>query len=159
METREYRNIDKSAWGEGPWQSEPDKRQWQDEATGLPCLIVRQPHGGNLCGYVGVPPGSPLHGQDYEVTNVDVHGGLTFAEGCGHGEDESRGICHVPGVGEPDAVWWFGFDCAHVWDRRPGDMRFPDLVLANEVYRTFEYVEHECRRLAEQLAAAERLAP
>ncbi len=43
MEKIEYRTVDKTGWGEGPWQSEPDKRQWQDEATGLPCLIVRGP--------------------------------------------------------------------------------------------------------------------
>jgi hypothetical protein len=38
MNTIEYRNVvDKSTWGEGPWNNEPDKAQWQDEATKLPC--------------------------------------------------------------------------------------------------------------------------
>lgn len=36
METLEYRTKDKSTWGDGPWQQEPDKKQWQDAATGLP---------------------------------------------------------------------------------------------------------------------------
>ena len=49
MQRIEYRTIDKSQWGEGPWQDEPDKIQWQDEETGLPCLIVRG-HMGFLCG-------------------------------------------------------------------------------------------------------------
>ncbi len=31
METKEWRFIDKSKWGEGPWQSEPDKMQWLDK--------------------------------------------------------------------------------------------------------------------------------
>ena len=50
MDTREYQTIDKATWGDGPWLTEIDKRQWQDERTGLPCLIVRNESGGNLCG-------------------------------------------------------------------------------------------------------------
>jgi hypothetical protein len=45
MDTIEYRTIDKSQWGPGPWQDEPDKKQWQDEATGLPCLEGFAPFG------------------------------------------------------------------------------------------------------------------
>lgn len=62
METIEYRTVDKSKWGDGPWQDEPDKKQWRDPETGLPCLIVRGP-GGALCGYVGVPANSPAFGR------------------------------------------------------------------------------------------------
>jgi hypothetical protein len=47
---REYRTIDKSAWGPGPWTDEPDKVQWTDTATGLPCLAKRNPRGGHWCG-------------------------------------------------------------------------------------------------------------
>lgn len=81
MQTIEYRTVDKSGWGDGPWQSEPDKRQWRDEATGLPCLIVRGPSGA-LCGYVGVPATHPLHGKEYDAADVEVHGGLTFSDHC-----------------------------------------------------------------------------
>lgn len=64
MNTIEYTTIDKSTWGPGPWQDEPDKIQYVDEATGLPCLIVRNGKEiGALCGYVGVLPGHPLHGK------------------------------------------------------------------------------------------------
>ena len=35
---REYRTVDKSTWARGPWDTEPDKMQWRDEATGLDCL-------------------------------------------------------------------------------------------------------------------------
>lgn len=35
MTERSYTTIDKADWGEGPWQTEPDKIQWVDEATGL----------------------------------------------------------------------------------------------------------------------------
>jgi hypothetical protein len=63
----EYRTIDKSGWGEGPWQSEPDKIQWQDPDTGYPCLIVRNGMSmGFLCGYVGVPANHPAHGLSYD---------------------------------------------------------------------------------------------
>lgn len=80
MEALEYRTVDKSNWGNGPWQNEPDKCQWRDEATGLPCLIVRGPSGA-LCGYVGVSEGHPAFGKDYDSVAADVHGGLTFAGG------------------------------------------------------------------------------
>ena len=156
METIEYRDVhDKSDWGPGPWQDEPDKKQWRDEATRLPCLIVRN-HSGALCGYVGVPKEHPLHGKGYDAPEVDCHGGLTFANGCVHGDNPARGVCHIPGAGEPDDVWWFGFDCAHAWDVWPAFEarnrgRFsPD---PDDVYRDFDYVTRQVTSLAAQLAA------
>lgn len=77
MTTIEYRTVDKSQWGDGPWQSEPDKKQWTGE-SGLPCLIVRGPHGA-LNGYVGVPKGHPAYGEHYDSIDVRAHGGLTYA--------------------------------------------------------------------------------
>lgn len=155
MDTIEYRTADKSAWGAGPWQDEPDKKQWRDEATDLACLIHRN-DGGAWCGYVGVPPGHPFHGKDYDEVSVDAHGGLTFAAGCGHSADPSRGICHVPSPGEPDDVWWLGFDCSHLGDASPayaavcGSMGLS--ALGQGVYRDLAYVEREVRYLAAQIA-------
>lgn len=101
-ERREYTTEDKSEWGPGPWQDEPDKVQWVDEATGLDCLMVRN-SAGTWCGYVGVGPDHPWHGIDYSACImgedcdedperyycdhrpdgiVRVHGGLTFASAC-----------------------------------------------------------------------------
>lgn len=62
MQTKEYRTIDKSKFKSqlGAWMQEPDKVQFEDPETGLPCLIVRNQMGA-LCGYVGVGPGHPLH--------------------------------------------------------------------------------------------------
>ena len=72
METIEYRTMDKSVWGPGPWQNEPDKRQWQDEATGLPCLIVRNSMGA-LCGYVGVSEGhAKIDGQPRAIVGRPI---------------------------------------------------------------------------------------
>jgi len=106
MERIEYRDvIDKSDWARGPWDNEPDKIQWQDPATRLPCLIVRGPIGA-LCGYVGVYEWHPLFGVgysecpkgeacserkpdgDYQYCDhrpesaLTVHGGLSFADRC-----------------------------------------------------------------------------
>lgn len=158
METKEYRYIDKSEWDRGEWDDEPDKVQWQDKATGLPCLIVRNKIG-TLCGYVGIPEGHPYFEKDSEDDVVDVrcHGGLTFSGHCQE-HDKEHGICHVPAPGEPDNVWWLGFDCAHAFDLMPHVMahiRNYDTheMLKHDVYRNLAYVKNECRKLARQLAA------
>lgn len=62
MENREWHNTDKSSWGDGEWLHEPDKKQWTDQDTGYPCLIVRN-RVGALCGYVGVPLDHPYFGK------------------------------------------------------------------------------------------------
>lgn len=154
METMEYRTFDKSEWGAGDWNGEPDKKQWLDPETGYPCLIVRN-RGGSLCGYVGVPRDHPLYEKDYEDVDVDVHGGLTFAEACAAGGDESRHICHK--TDGDDHVWWFGFDCAHYLDVSPARVaRDKDRgwrVEWDAAYRNFAYVTKEVESLARQLKA------
>lgn len=155
MKTLEYRTEDKSEWGDGPWQGEPDKRQWQDPETGLPCLIVRNRLGA-LCGYVGVSKGHPAYEKHYDAVDVSVHGGLTFSNKCSPG-DESQSICHLVESGEDDDVWWLGFDCAHFQDYSPGmDSRLPAYLRDehdfHNVYRDFPYVEREVTRLAKQLS-------
>lgn len=156
MKTIEYNTIDKSTWGQGPWMSEPDKKQFVDAATGLPCLAVRHTDSGHWCGYVGVPEGHPFFKVEYDEVRaidgewIEVHGGLTFASMCQPGEDESRGVCHLPGAGEPDHVWWLGFDCAHSGDRSPAHKS--SFNFGEDTYKTLRYVEIECRALARQLA-------
>lgn len=147
---REYRTLKKDDWGPGPWMKEPDKAQWIDEATGLDCLIVRQPRAGHLCGYVGVPPGHVLYEKDWQEADelLDMHGGCTFSRFCQPHETEDSGICHVPGPGRPDQVWWIGFDCAHSGDFSPGLL----IGLNHCTYKPFEYVQKQCADLAAQLA-------
>lgn len=85
MQTREWQLLDKSTWGEGPWQQEPDKKQWTDSETGYACMIFRAPVTGALCGYVGVPISHPAYGLGYDtklLRELEAHGGLTFANGC-----------------------------------------------------------------------------
>lgn len=156
---KEYRTMDKTKWGPGPWQDEPDKVQWMDEQTGLPCLIVRAPSTGALCGYVGVAHGHPAYLADYDSVEADVHGGLTFAGPCQKGVPIESGVCHVPALGEVDDVWWLGFDCAHAFDVMPAMNALratiwkdlPPLKEMRDVYRDIAYVKAEVAALAAQL--------
>lgn len=148
VETREWTYQDRAKWPSGPWDSEPDKRQWTDPTTGLPCLIVRN-HSGGLCGYVGVPPNHPHYGADYDDVPAEVHGGLTFAGSCQEGKRE-EGICHVVAPGQPDDVWWLGFDCVHYMDTAPVLLAYG--CMSDGTYRDVAYVTAECERLATFLA-------
>jgi hypothetical protein len=180
---RENRFIDKRTWGDGPWQNEPDHVQWQDPATDLVCLAVRVPWAGQWCGYVGVPEGHPAFGLNYEEVDklgprhkdaegyewggLRVHGGLTFADFCQEGE-EGTGICHVPQPGQPERVYWLGFDMAHAGDIMPGmdaqlraighePIRYAPIWGDDDEYRTLEYVQAECAHLADQLAKVDEM--
>lgn len=137
----------------GPWRNEPDRVEWLSEKFGYPCLIKRVEHGGHLCGYVGVPPDHPCHGEDYdedydEVEFEDVvHGGLTYAD------NDTEG---------PSELWWFGFDCAHAGDLMPlanqGSTSMgwlPDFGSPGGVYRDCEFVRQEVERLAKAIHEAE----
>jgi len=205
METLVYKeNRQRERWAPGPWDDEPDKVQWQDPHSLLPCLAVRGPMG-SWCGYVGGGPTHPWYGKSYDGLGVDVHGGLTFSDSCDdpspeafadwqkrwearkehvlreaeihpHGDSaewlkewlpllgdyekwkahkQAVSICHIAGPGDFEPAWWFGFDTAHAGDKWP-DRKDPLFRLpyetSRDVYRTLEYVQGECARLAKQLA-------
>lgn len=142
---------DKTTWGQGEWLSEPDHKEWRDEATGLPCIAHRQMQLGHWCGYVAIPPGHPLHGKDYDNVDIEGHGGINYASKC------EGGICHVAAPGEPDDVWWFGFDCAHSGDLCPA-MAARDEFRGwardgMDTYKPLTFIESQCASLAKQLAA------
>jgi hypothetical protein len=150
--------IDRTNWPSGPWDSEPDRIEWRmSEPPGYPCLIVRGPLGA-LCGYVGVPPGHPAHSKTGDEVEVSVHGGVTFADRC------SGRVCHVPRPGEPEDVWWLGFDTGHAFDFIPsiaaglGSLPGRNGVTAyvewyaDMRYRDVAYVRAEVEQLAAQLA-------
>jgi hypothetical protein len=166
--------LDRSTWAKGPWDSEPDHVEFRTKA-GYHGMANRNAMG-NWCGYVAVEPGHPLHGMDmgeiWEAAELNVHGGVTYAEAC-QGE-----ICHVPPPGEPDNVWWIGFDCGHACDVSPymqgihdraiaaGEFRYDIGAMADklgltedhpmrEKYRDLAYVQAEIEDLAAQLKALE----
>src|SRR5690606_11578254 len=124
---------------------------------------------GHWCGYVGLNEGHPLYGKGYDdahdEADIDVHGGLTFADSCQPSETESRGVCHIPGEGEPDHVWWLGFDCAHAWDYSPRDKAYEHdptgiyRIGFDQSYKTLGYVKNQCAALARQLNTPQVLAP
>lgn len=156
---------EKKTFGEGPWNSEPDREEFKH--AGLDCLIQRN-RWGVWCGYVGLPKGHPFYGLSYNDVGVSVHGGLTYSEECsGH-------ICHVTEDAE-DKVYWFGFDCGHAGDYNPGLIKNDKIIrnlmekegrllsslevsadlarIVHGVYRDQAYVTEETKQLAEQLAA------
>lgn len=154
-----YRQDEHVEWGVGPWLNEVDKMQWTDEATGLPCLVVRNRRGA-WCGYVCVDESHPLFNVDSMDADLDtdVHGGLTFSGFCAP-DDKEHGICHIVEPGENDRVWWFGFDCNHWNDYAPAlearmRKRDPDEEPLNQLeqYKTIEYAKKEVRNLAKELA-------
>ena len=158
--------VPREEWGPGPWQDEPDRIEWKT-AAGLDALLHRSPLTGSFCGYVAVPPGHPLHGKHYrgEGSGLEAHGGITYSEGC------SGDICHEPEPGEPDDVWWFGFDAGHAFDYMPameartrkhmpphlhssGPFTGPaEEAEWHDVYRDLDYMRAQCEFLAAQLAA------
>ena len=130
-----------------PWESEPDVAEWVDESTGYTCRIHRHQTLGHLNGYVTLPRGHKLDDVGYDFIEVNVHGGLTYAD-----RDKNSG------------GWVLGFDCSHAGDFSPRlamnllkymgnhDM---DFSLRTEVYREWAWVEAEVLSLARQLKEQE----
>jgi hypothetical protein len=81
---------------------------------------------------------------------MDVHGGLTFADGGGK----------YPVASD---LWFFGYDCGHYQDGRSEEYvaeqmaRYPDKPFMwhddDGVFRSVDYCMSECESLAKQLAA------
>jgi hypothetical protein len=68
-----------------------------------------------------------------------------------------RGQQNLSQPGEPEHVWWFGFDCAHCDDlcpshRTPFRSIFDRSSGGDGAYRTVAYVRREVESLAAQLA-------
>jgi hypothetical protein len=142
----------RTKYGEGEWLAEPDHVEFRH--AGFVCLIHRN-NMGALCGYVGVPPGHPWHGKsDSDVhrmcDDIAVNGGLTYANEC------APPLCHVPEPGEPEHLWWIGFDCSHAYDVSPSMAKFDrdrgrDRTPSScgVTYKNVAYVTSDTRGLAE----------
>jgi hypothetical protein len=149
--------YDRTNWGPGPWDDEPDIVQWLDPATRLPCYAARGSVG-SWCGYVAIPEGHPDYGVEYDQLDqhYEVHGGLTWSS------DD------MPHAAEAEGNWWWiGFDCIHWQDiapvleathrelfQRSGNPLWDDSRLDSlrPTYKTLGYVEAEVTQLAQQVA-------
>lgn len=163
--------IDKSTWGPGEWQNEPDRVDFIH--AGFSCFALRHDRHGHWCGYVGVPAGHPAYDTDPADLGDDV--GVNYGAKC------QGWICHVPAPGMPEDVFWLGFDCGHAMELSPGmrarlrqgaaawraegsprmaDLIDPDLEAErfgiHEVYRPLPYVRRKIEHLAEYLAGMAR---
>lgn len=145
------------------WKNEPDFLDWDDGI--YHCIIRRNPVFGHLCGYVGVPSGSPHYG--IRPDHIFTHGGITY---------EGTDI-----FGARKEFYYFGFDCAHVEDLVPyvstaderafrkamtEDMNIPNEVLeyleqaiecmnASRTYKNIDYVRGEVESLIKQIRKAD----
>lgn len=124
----------------GEWTNEPDKIVWYFPQYNLMGMIVRSKRSGHLCGYIGVPEGHSLHGLHYNEASGSVHGGWTYGNSCG------GHICHDALPGEPEHVYWFGFDCAQSEDLSP------KLPYTTGTYKNIYYVAKELAEVAPELA-------
>lgn len=134
--------IDKSAWKEGPWNQEPDRLEWIDEATGLFCLILRKPSGA-LSGHVGVPSDHPFFLKPHHLLRLWVHHGISYSN-FSHGQGESS-IRYFSDLAAPNRIWWFGFSCDYEDDLCPARLA------PRGHYRNIDYVMQEVINLAEQI--------
>jgi hypothetical protein len=154
MDRKEWDLVDKTSWGPGPWQGEPDRVEWSDEATGIACLVVRNEVGA-LCGYVGVPEGHPWYGKHFSGVDAgpDVHRELSYSNEC-QGNPDRETVCHVAGDGEPETLWWLGFHCSYARDLSPAIFALPiksaalSRLRTHQTYVPLAYVQAQCAVLA-----------
>jgi len=142
--------CDRSLWPPGPWDGEPDFREFRH--MGLPCIVCRGAMGG-WCGYLGVPPGHVWHGKHQE--EIDRSAAAEFPYELSYASPCSLLICHTPAPGEPEDVWWMGFDLQRAGDYTPDVammmQRVPGLteLMRDWVYPNERFAQEAVRVLAE----------
>lgn len=151
-----YTLYDKTGWGKGPWQDEPDYVAFIEKETTYPCVAKRNMLG-VFVGYVGLDEHHPLYLAEVgcaEFDFIDVHQHApTFAallpEEC---------VNFAP----PKMFWWVGFDCMHETDMCPwrdtkqleNPQRKPTVRRSrgSGIYRDLPYVTEQLELLASQLS-------
>lgn len=109
-----------------PWDSEPNYVML--EHAGYVCELKRAPSTQSWCGYVHVGEDHPLLKwveRDNHYDFLDVHGGVTYAEG-----------------GQ------IGFECSHSTDVSPS---FGYGMEEHATYKTVDFATEEVKKLAQQL--------
>ena len=98
---------------------------------GFTAVIIRQSRG-YRCGYVGIPKAHVCANHHYDDLPIDVHGGLTYANGYSEYPTKNNNL------------YWYGFDAGHYGDGSEIEPDFP--------VRSLDYMEDNCRSLSKQLA-------
>lgn len=114
------------------------KKVWKTPQNHLAC-VTKKHNAEYLCGYVGVIFEAPLFGlphQNYLERVIRVHGGLTYSS------SESSRFASIDKkemypIKEINTLWWFGFDCGHLYD--------------SPSVQTLDYCINECNSLSKQL--------
>lgn len=132
---------------------------------------------GHRCGYVEIPQHHPIFGVAYSQPAPHKQAGILKGEMIGKRgvlDVFTMDIDGVPRLGNLFDVhgsltfsgprntmddWWLGFDCCHSGDARDPELCSPAMkAIENRfgrddgsVIRTNEYVESECRSLAQQI--------
>lgn len=99
---------------------------------GFNCKVVFHQLG-HRCGYLEIPRGHKLFEKDYYEIDLEVHGGLTYADHYSAPE------------GEVDE-WWIGFDCAHSDDAKDYKTAFELFKDYPEALASLHYMEQTDRR-------------
>lgn len=153
---QEWHTQDKSTWGEGDWQNEPDQAQWISKS--LPCLIIRNSNG-NFCAYIGVPATHPYYNKHHDDVVLYAHGNVNFSGKQIPKDDKQAEDCDSADSTN-ETVWWFGFSCDHVCDYQPAkhirnqsDDQIAIDTANNGTYRNIHYVMCEVETLVGQLAS------
>ena len=141
-------------WGEGPWQDEPDQKNFIYK--NYDCIILRNVMG-VFCGYVRIPKNSKFLSEDMYM-GLNVHGGITFA-----GENT-------------DGDFFIGFDCGHYNDLCPVNVAMKSLysdelnakleklklsvgdpLRFKPVYRDLQFVENEIMNMVDQMSKVRKI--
>lgn len=81
-------------------------------------------------GYVVIPKGHPLHGKDYMDYDLDIHGGITFANWGSTFKNEFEFV--------RDDDWIIGFDTSHSFDTKES---WPKSSVVKETKRLVRLVD------------------
>lgn len=126
------------------------EKQFQYKGHDCICVFTRN---GYRCGYVS----TTLH-RHYEDFDIDCHCGLTFSG-------------TLPEAYAPKEVFYIGFDCGHICDGIDAELAYK-YGLINETEREYfkesfgylsdypvidvDYVEKQCKKIADQLEELEK---
>lgn len=141
---------DRSRWGRGAWDNEPDAARWLDEKSLFQCVISRC-HS-YWCGYVIIPSSHFLYNinlYDIDTTHFKVHGGVSYS-GKGNFSTWKRFLSEASRAPND---WVIGFDCGHCDDMTPEDgySQWKIKNYEDYLYRDIEYVKKEVTKLASYL--------